>query len=142
MTDDSVRIGQARGASEDDRYLPIVAGAWGMALLVMTVFAVVFVGAGNVIASWFVANTAVTALAAQLLLIAGLFQIFDGIQITSSGALRGFEDTRTPMLIGVVAYWIVALPISYLCAFKLGVGPTGIWFGFVAGLAVAAGCPS
>ncbi len=135
----SVRIGQARGASEDDRYLPIVAGAWGMALLVMTVFAVVFVGAGNVIASWFVANTAVTALAAQLLLIAGLFQIFDGIQITSSGALRGFEDTRTPMLIGVVAYWIVALPISYLCAFKLGVGPTGIWFGFVAGLAVASG---
>jgi MATE family multidrug resistance protein len=135
----SVRIGQARGASEEDRYLPIVVGAWGMALLVMTVFAVVFVGAGHVIAAWFVANTAVTALAAQLLLIAGLFQIFDGIQITSSGALRGFEDTRTPMLIGVVAYWIVALPISYLCAFKLGVGPTGIWFGFVAGLAVASG---
>ncbi|HET7237412.1 MAG TPA: MATE family efflux transporter, partial [Terrimicrobiaceae bacterium] len=87
----------------------------------------------------FVANTTVTALAAQLLLIAGLFQIFDGVQITSSGALRGLEDTRTPMLIGVVAYWIVALPISYLCAFKLGVGPTGIWFGFVAGLAVASG---
>ncbi|HEU4679296.1 MAG TPA: MATE family efflux transporter [Terrimicrobiaceae bacterium] len=135
----SVRIGQARGASEEDRYLPIVVGAWGMTLTVMAVFAVVFVGAGNVVASWFVANTAVTALAAQLLLIAGLFQIFDGIQITSSGALRGFEDTRTPMLIGVVAYWLVALPISYLCAFKLGVGPTGIWFGFVAGLAVASG---
>jgi MATE family, multidrug efflux pump len=134
----SVRIGQARGAFEEDRYLPIVFGTWGMSVLIMAIFAALFMGAGATIAAWFVANTAVTSLAAQLLLIAGFFQIFDGIQITSSGALRGFEDTRTPMLIGVLSYWVVALPISYLCAFKLGFGPTGIWFGFVAGLALAA----
>lgn len=134
----SVRIGQARGALEDDRYLPIVFGAWGVTVLIMGIFAVVFMLAGATIAAWFVANAAVTSLAAKLLLIAGFFQIFDGIQITSSGALRGFEDTRTPMFIGILSYWIVALPTSYLCAFRLGFGPTGIWFGFVAGLALAA----
>jgi multidrug resistance protein, MATE family len=134
----SVRIGQARGSAEEDRYLPIILGAWGVTALIMGVFAVIFMGAGATIATWFVANTAVTSLAAQLLLVAGVFQVFDGIQITSAGALRGFEDTRMPMLIGVLAYWIVALPTSYLCAFKLGFGPTGIWFGFVAGLAFAA----
>jgi multidrug resistance protein, MATE family len=133
----AVRIGQARGAAEEARYLPIIFGAWGVTASIMTVFAALFMGAGTVIATWFVENSAVTVLAAQLLLIAGLFQIFDGIQVTSAGALRGFEDTRTPMLIGVLSYWAVALPISYLCAFKLGVGPQGIWFGFVAGLAVA-----
>lgn len=133
----SVRIGQARGASEEDRYLPIIFGTWGMTVLIMAIFAVLFMGAGATIAAWFVSNAAVTSLAAQLLLVAGFFQIFDGIQVTSSGALRGFEDTRTPMLIGILAYWVVALPISYLCAFKLGFGPTGIWFGFVAGLALA-----
>ena len=133
----AVRIGQARGAAEEARYRPIVFGAWGITASIMTIFAALFMGAGTVIATWFVDNPAVTVLAAQLLLIAGLFQIFDGIQVTSAGALRGFEDTRTPMLIGVLSYWVVALPISYLCAFKLGFGPRGIWFGFVAGLAVA-----
>jgi MATE family, multidrug efflux pump len=133
----AVRIGQARGAAEETRYLPIIFGTWGITASIMTIFAVLFVGARTVIATWFVENSAVTVLAAQLLLIAGLFQIFDGIQVTSAGALRGFEDTRTPMLIGVLSYWVVALPISYRGAFKLGFGPQGIWFGFVAGLAVA-----
>ena len=134
----SVRIGQARGAGEERRYLPIILGALGTAVLIMAIFAVTFMSAGATIAAWFVTNAAVTALAAQLLLVAGFFQIFDGIQITSSGALRGFEDTRAPMFIGVLSYWLVALPISYLCAFKLGFGPRGIWFGFVTGLALAA----
>jgi MATE family, multidrug efflux pump len=133
----AVRIGQARGAAEKARYLPIIFGTWGLTASIMTIFAAFFMGAGAVIARWFVENPAVTVLAAELLLIAGLFQIFDGIQVTSAGALRGFEDTRTPMLIGVLSYWVVALPTSYLCAFKLGFGPQGIWFGFVAGLAVA-----
>jgi MATE family, multidrug efflux pump len=134
----SIRVGRARGATEEERYLPIVFGAWGMVVLIMAVFAAAFMSAGAIIADWFVENVAVTSLAAQLLLIAGFFQIFDGIQITSAGALRGLEDTRTPMLINMLSYWIVALPTSYLCAFKLGFGAPGIWYGFVAGLALAA----
>jgi multidrug resistance protein, MATE family len=134
----SVRIGQARGAREERRYLPIIFGALGTAVLIMGAFAILFMSAGATIATLFIANATVTSLAAQLLLVAGLFQIFDGVQITSSGALRGFEDTRGPMLIGILSYWLVAIPISYLSAFKWGFGPTGIWFGFVMGLALAA----
>ena len=134
----SVRIGQARGAREKRRYLPIIFGALTMAILIMAIFAVLFMSAGATIAAWFVANASVTTLAAQLLLVAGVFQIFDGVQITSAGALRGFEDTRGPMLIGILSYWLVALPISYFSAFRLGFGPSGIWFGFVMGLALAA----
>jgi MATE family multidrug resistance protein len=134
----SVRIGQARGAGEKSRYLPIIFGALGLAVLIMAIFAVTFMSAGAAIAAWFVANATVTMLAAQLLLIAGFFQIFDGVQITSSGALRGFEDTRAPMVIGILSYWLMALPVSYFSAFKLGFGPSGIWFGFVTGLALAA----
>ena len=134
----SVRIGQARGAGEEGRYLPIVLGAFGITVLIMAIFAVAFMSAGAAIAAWFVANTAVASLAAQLLLVAGFFQIFDGVQITSTGALRGFEDTRAPMFVGMLSYWLVALPVSYLSAFKLGFGPQGIWFGFLTGLALAA----
>jgi multidrug resistance protein, MATE family len=134
----SVRIGQARGAGEKRRYLPIVYGAFGMTVSVMAIFAVAFMSAGAAISAWFVANAAVASLATKLLLVAGFFQIFDGIQITSSGALRGFEDTRAPMFIGMLSYWLVALPVSYLSAFKLGFGPQGIWFGFLTGLVLAA----
>ncbi|HET9523492.1 MAG TPA: MATE family efflux transporter [Terrimicrobiaceae bacterium] len=134
----SVRIGQARGAKEKGRYLPIIFGALSMAIGIMAIFAVLFMSAGATIAAWFVTNAGVTALAAQLLLVAGVFQIFDGVQITSAGALRGFEDTRGPMLIGILSYWLVGLPISYFSAFRLGFGPPGIWFGFVVGLALAA----
>src|SRR3981189_1543459 len=66
----SIRVGRARGATEEERYLPIVFGAWGMVVLIMAVFAAAFMSAGAIIADWFVENVAVTSLAAQLLLIA------------------------------------------------------------------------
>jgi MATE family multidrug resistance protein len=134
----SVRIGQARGARQLARCRPIIYGALGITFGLMAVFAVIFLTAGGFIAGWFITSEAIIALTVQLLLIAGVFQLFDGVQIISSGALRGFEDTRAPMVIGAVAYWVVALPVSGLLAFGLGVGAPGIWGGFVAGLAVAA----
>lgn len=69
-----------------------------------------------------------------LLIIAGIFQIFDGLQVISLGILRGISDVRIPMFIAAFAYILVGLPISYLCAFTFNFGPIGIWFGFVAGL--------
>ncbi len=135
----SVRVGQARGAEEPARCRPVIVGALGLTVLLMAVFAVVFMTAGTLIASWFVTAPAIVILAAKLLRMAAFFQIFDGIQVACSGALRGFEDARVPMLIGVLAYWVVALPVSYVCAFRLGFGAEGVWLGFVMGLAVAAG---
>lgn len=133
-----VRVGQARGAGRTERLRPVIFGALGLAVAFMSVFVVVFMMRGKSIAGWFVADPAVVSLTAQLLLVAGIFQIFDGIQVVSSGALRGFEDTRMPMFIGIFSYWIVALPVSWFAGFVLGGGARGVWFGFVVGLAVAA----
>ena len=133
-----VRVGQARGAGKTERLRPIIFGALWLAVAFMSVFVAVFMICGKSIAGWFVVDSAVVFLTAQLLLIAGVFQIFDGIQVVSAGALRGFEDTRMPMVIGVLSYWIVALPVSWFAGFVLGWGARGVWFGFVVGLAVAA----
>ncbi len=134
----SVRIGQARGAKTPERFLPIAIGAQSVVISLMLLSTFVFVLGGNWIARAFVSDPPVVALTTKLLLLAGIFQIVDGIQIVCSGALRGFEDTRVPMVIGIFSYWAVALPISYVLAFHTSVGPPGVWVGFVVGLWVAA----
>jgi MATE family multidrug resistance protein len=75
---------------------------------------------------------------ALLLMIAALFQLFDGLQIVCLGILRGFADVKAPMLISGFSYIGVGVPVSYVCAFTLNMGPEGIWYGFLAGL-IAAG---
>ena len=117
---------------------PIIRGALGMTVAVMTVFAAIYLTMGRWIADCFVEDAAVRALTVQLLALAGIFQIFDGLQIVSSGALRGFADTKVPFLIGMISYWALALPTSWVAAFPLEYGARGIWFGFVIGLAFAA----
>ncbi len=68
-----------------------------------------------------------------------MFQLVDGIQVTAAGALRGLKDTRIPLLIGILAYWVIGLPCGYTLGLVLGFGGVGLWWGFVIGLAVAAG---
>ena len=75
--------------------------------------------------------------AASLLMIAALFQLFDGLQTVCLGILRGFADVKAPMLFSGFSYIGIGVTVSYLCAFKLGMGPEGIWYGFVAGLITA-----
>ena len=83
-------------------------------------------------------DTAVVQLAAGLLAIAGVFQLFDGAQATAAGALRGLKDTRVPMLIGAMSYWIVGIGIGLSLAFGFGLEAKGIWWGLTSGLATAA----
>ncbi len=83
-------------------------------------------------------DAAVIQLAASLLAVAGVFQVFDGAQATASGALRGLKDTRFPMLIGAGAYWVVGIGTALLLAFGFGMEAKGIWWGLTGGLATAA----
>ncbi|MGQ0699435.1 MAG: MATE family efflux transporter [Panacagrimonas sp.] len=76
--------------------------------------------------------------AVRFLIYAAIFQIFDCIQATSNGALRGIKDTRRPMLLTLFAYWGIGMPMAAGLAFFTDRGPDGIWYGFIAGLAVAA----
>jgi len=80
----------------------------------------------------------VIALASQLIVLAGLFQFSDGIQVAANGALRGLKDTRAPMAITLFAYWGVGMPVGWWLAFHHGLGARGMWMGLIAGLSVAA----
>ena len=66
--------------------------------------------------------------------IAGVFQIFDGIQVVASGVLRGLGDTRAPMVANLLGYWLVGIPVSIYLGFVAGLGPAGLWWGLVLGL--------
>lgn len=79
------------------------------------------------------------AIAGGLVMIAGLFQLGDGIQVAATGALRGMKDTRLPMLIAALGYWLIAMPAGLALAFPGGMGPRGIWLGLALGLAIVAG---
>ncbi len=83
-------------------------------------------------------DIATRALAAELLIIAALFQVSDGVQVAALGALRGLEDVQVPGLISLVAYWVIALPLGYWLAFPMGYGANGLWAGLCLGLTLSA----
>jgi MATE family multidrug resistance protein len=80
----------------------------------------------------------VLAVASALIPIAGVFQVFDGLQTVGGGILRGLGHTRTPMLVNLLGYWALGLPVSALLGFALHLGPAGLWWGLVLGLGVVA----
>lgn len=134
----SMRVGRAIGAGETPRLRPIVLSAQLMTVLFMSGTALTFALAGQLIATGFVSETEVITLAARLLVIAAIFQLFDGAQVVGIGALRGMHDVKVPTAINFVAYWVLALPAAYFLGVKGPLGPTGIWLGLAAGLLVAA----
>jgi MATE family multidrug resistance protein len=79
----------------------------------------------------------VISLAASLLVIVGVFQLVDSLQVVSSAMLRGLHDARVPAVMGFASYWFVGLPVGAGLAFGLGFGATGVWWGLAAGLFVA-----
>ena len=83
-------------------------------------------------------DPSVTSIAINLLLMAAIFQIADGIQIGSAGALRGYKDTRLPMVINTFAFWVLAFPLAYMAAVTYKAPPSYTWGAFIVGLSVAA----
>lgn len=83
-------------------------------------------------------SLAVARLAVQFLLLAAIFQITDGAQAVAAGMLRGLYDTRVPMLLALIGYWLLGVPIGAFLAFGVNLQGVGIWIGFIAGLSVVA----
>ena len=134
----SVVVGQAVGRDEPDAARRAVGAGLATATAVMAVTAVLFLTIPGPLARIFSNDPVVVAAAAALLPIAGVFQIFDGLQVASAGALRGVGDTRVPMLLNLLGFWCVGLPVSWLLGFPLDVGPQGVWWGLATGIAVVA----
>jgi MATE family multidrug resistance protein len=105
-------------------------------IVFMSVNGVLFILLRNVLPALFVHNESVVHIAAQLMIIAGVFQLFDGLQVVWLGILRGLQDVKAPSVIAFITWIIIALPISYVCAFTLNMGSTGVWLGYLSGLFV------
>lgn len=133
----TVRMGQAYGAGQLHRLRRISFGAVGASIAFMSCSAAAFILFGPDIAGWFIKDTEVLKLTASLLIVAGIFQVFDGVQISTIGALRGIGDVKVPMWIVIFSFWGGVLPLAYFMAFRMQWGVLGIWCGFILGLAVA-----
>lgn len=133
-----IRVGHAYGAGQFNRMRRIGFGAVGLAAAIMALFGTVFMLAGRPIAGLFIVSPVVVELTARLLIVAAIFQIADGVQVTSISALRGLSDVRVPALIAVLAYWVLAIPLGSWLAFRAHWGAVGIWIGLAVGLGVAA----
>jgi MATE family multidrug resistance protein len=130
----AVRVGQQLGRNDPEGARR---AGWSAILLgagFMTCSGLTFVSLSRVIARSFSPDPAVVRVGATLLLVAAAFQLFDGLQVVTTGALRGAGDTKTPMLANFFAYWFVGLPLGYFLCFRLGWGALGIWIGLCIGL--------
>jgi MATE family multidrug resistance protein len=133
----SVRVGQALGRG--DRHGAARAGwvALGLGGGFMACAGLTFLFFPRPILGLFTGDNPVIAAALPLLGAAAMFQLFDGLQVVASGALRGAGDTRTPMIASLAAYWVIGLPVGYVLGFPMGRGVLGIWMGLALGLICA-----
>ncbi|WP_269522119.1 MATE family efflux transporter [Coraliomargarita parva] len=134
----TIRVGHSLGSNAIAQCKRIIIGAHGASTLLMVMTALTFVFLGETLASLFTADPEVIRIAAKLLLVAAFFQIADGAQIISNGALRGMEDVNTPALMLFVSFWILGLPFGAFLSFKQAVGPIGMWTGLAIGISLAA----
>jgi multidrug resistance protein, MATE family len=135
----SVRVGQAHGKKNWVAVRTIGLSAMLFVLAIEIVFALMFFLAKDQLPLFYISDTAVIALASQMLLIAALFQLFDGLQCVALGLLRGLSDVKIPTSITFAAYWIIGLPLSYILAFVFKLEHLGIWIGLLVALVFSAG---
>ncbi len=130
----AVRVGQGLGRGDLPGAKRAGWYALGLGTAFMTAAALTFMLLPRTIVSAYTADQAVVSVGASLLLVAAVFQLFDGLQVVATGVLRGAGDTRTPMLSNLVAYWVFGLPLGYALCFHWRLGVVGLWIGLSVGL--------
>jgi MATE family multidrug resistance protein len=134
----AVRVGNAIGAAELPRARHAARIAYAVGAGFMCTTAALFLLLPRQLAALYTPDVTLIAIAAALIPIAGVFQIFDGLQAVGAGVLRGMGDTRVPLIAMLSGYWLIGVPVSVVLGFKTELGPRGLWWGFVAGLASVA----
>ncbi|MDT8322378.1 MAG: MATE family efflux transporter [Xanthomonadales bacterium] len=134
----AIRVGNAIGRREPEqaRY-----AGWIGFLIVLgfqTISASAMFAFPELIVRIYTDDAVVAPLAVSLLFYAAVFQYPDGLQMVAAGALRGYKDTRVPVVIMIIAFWIIGMTLGYTLTFNVGMGPAGMWVGMIAGLTVAA----
>ena len=139
----TVRVGMAYGRGDVEGIRKAGWTSFAMGTGFMTLSCISFLTFGPQIVTIFLdpqvaANANSLALAASFLVVAGVFQLADGAQVVAAHSLRGLSDTKAPMVLAIVGYWLVGLPVAYILGFVVNWKGVGIWIGLAAGLASVA----
>lgn len=130
----TIRVGNLLG----QRAIPMLKNSVNVHFIVvstlMVIFGILFVILKDLLPTMFIQDNTVVSIASSLIIIAALYQLFDGLQIVGLGVLRGFSDVTIPMYLSVVAYILIGITSGYLIAFKAGLGIQGLWYGLCIGL--------
>ena len=136
----TIRVSHQLGANNLEGVRMASNASIHLVLLINAIGATVMIGFRNYIPLLFTRDQEVIVIASQLVVLAGVLQLADGLQVVAASMLRGITDVKVPMIIAMFSYTIVCISIGLFLAFPMGMGAVGIWIGFVVGLSVAAIC--
>jgi len=134
----TVRVGNQKGLRNYVELRRIAFSNFLLILIIMFSFSIGFVLLKDTLPWVFTDNLEVIAIASSLLIIAGLFQLSDGLQAVILGGLRGLQDVKWPSILSFIAYWIIGFPISYFLGKEEVLGTLGIWIGLLVALTSSA----
>ncbi len=134
----TIRVGNQKGLRNYKDLRRIAFSTFLLVFIIEAVFALGFILMKDWLPTMYIDNAEVILLAAQLLVIAALFQLSDGLQVVILGALRGLQDVKIPTIICFISYWIIGFPISIYFGKAERLGSMGIWLGLLGGLTASA----
>ena len=134
----SVRVGHAIGRRNPQEAIHAGWAALAIGAGFMACSGLTMVLGSRPIMLLFTSEREVISIGLSLLVVAAVFQVFDGLQVVATGVLRGTGETRTPMVLNTAAHWCLGLPVGYTLGFTFGWGVVGLWTGLLVGL-IAAG---
>lgn len=130
----TIKVGNTYGNGKFHRLQKFAKVSYHLVLVFMIFTALIFAIFNKQLPLLISQDQEVIVLAAQLLVIAGLFQLFDGTQVVGLGVLRGMGDVNIPTFITFFAYWVIGLPVGYFLGINLGMSVQGVWYGLTLGL--------
>jgi len=133
----TIRVSHQLGVKDYKSLKMAAMASTHLVLMFMLLMGVLFVVGRNYLPLMFTIDMSVVRISAGLLIVAAIFQLFDGLQVVMLSTLRGMADVKLPMYMAIFAYLFIGIPTSYILTFIYSTGPQGIWFGYLVGLGSA-----
>jgi MATE family multidrug resistance protein len=133
----TIRVGNQLGKRDIPMLRLAGQSLFHLTLAMMVLTMILLIGLRNFLPEFYSSDPEVLQYTAVLMIAAGIFQLPDGLQATTLGALRGVQDVNIPTIIAFVAYWVIAVPMCYYLGITEKMGPLGVWIGLTIGLVLA-----
>lgn len=134
----TIRVGNQKGLKDYKSLRRIALSVFLLMIIIDLFFALGFILLKEILPTYYIQDVDVIKTAAGLIVVAGFFQLSDGIQVVVLGALRGLQDVKVPMGITFIAYWVIGFPICYYLGLHTSLKATGIWIGLLISLTASA----